>query len=725
MEYDLSRIDYTICGITYPDSLKILPSLDEKVQQKFVVGDKNGVLQCLAIKDEEPVVQFKTLPGRPITSVQLGCSSDSHADKTFAASGNEVKGYTRKGKVFLTVSTLVAETITSMCVIGNDLILCSGRTVTHCKDFNEMTSFTCEDRILDVAAFNAPNSTRIRLLLLIANKGTAIADNGHLTVQTHINSGPSRLAVPKSIRPSEICAFYGAANGSIGLISYNKSELKSKCLVDGQGLGSVMCVGWYSNHVGAHLIVGRHDGSIQLYLTNPQNYEDKLQLKYSYFCGEPITSICGGCIGSDEPEVLATTFSGRIFGLRPRRLLSTAAILSNIPAEALATRRLKLENEVARLEKQTANERDKYQKNTRSLQSSLSVPPLLDVQYELEGATKNGWQEARITSPVPLDMLFIYCNNKLDLETDSAGVLSLCPPQNEKSSDILATIRCQTGTRRLWIHMRSTKNTTIIENIKVLIYVLPAGAPRVSRLFKFCLPMLPFYWQHENQESLNIRRCLCEIHVTGTFSVVEVTSWLSEALPGELPRPANSVKFVRSHTLLNTLLSCEYERGSAIFKSDNISTIADLKDIISNCVVRKGLKININYDISENCCAEAFDIIEESFITEYKKRQEKNLKESLRMLDLDSSIENSEAKSFLCSDYLRVWASPDTSDETCFEQLVYEMEKWYKDWCKLSSNTQFSSSEFKVLHQSLKNCDTMAVKSIFRRNGSMEFVEKV
>lgn len=38
---------------------------------QFVVGDKNGVLQCLAIKDEEPIVQFKTLPGKPITSVQL------------------------------------------------------------------------------------------------------------------------------------------------------------------------------------------------------------------------------------------------------------------------------------------------------------------------------------------------------------------------------------------------------------------------------------------------------------------------------------------------------------------------------------------------------------------------------------------------------------------------------------------------------------------------------
>lgn len=38
---------------------------------------------------------------------------------------------------------------------------------------------------------------------------------------------------------------------------------------------------------------------------------------------------------------------------------------------------------MARLEKQTAMEREKYQRNTRSLLGGLSTPPLLDVQYEV------------------------------------------------------------------------------------------------------------------------------------------------------------------------------------------------------------------------------------------------------------------------------------------------------------------------------------------------------
>lgn len=38
MDFDLARIDYTICGITYPDALKILPVPEQKSQQKARKG---------------------------------------------------------------------------------------------------------------------------------------------------------------------------------------------------------------------------------------------------------------------------------------------------------------------------------------------------------------------------------------------------------------------------------------------------------------------------------------------------------------------------------------------------------------------------------------------------------------------------------------------------------------------------------------------------------------
>ncbi|XP_073964863.1 BBSome complex member BBS7-like isoform X3 [Choristoneura fumiferana] len=711
MEYDLSRIDYTICGVTYPDTLKILPAPDSKTQQKFVIGDKNGVLQCLSIKGEEAVVQFKTLPGKPITAVQLATNDGSQADKVFAASGNEVKGYTRKGKVFLSIETSLSETITSMSILAGDLILCSGRTVTHYRDLREYHSYTCEDRVLDIAAFATPNNTRVRLLVLVANKGAVMLENGQIAARAVVTSGPSRLLVPPSIHAAEIYAFYGAADGSIGLIVCEKSMLTNKCLVEGKGLGSVMCLGWYLSNGSAHLAVGRHDGSVQLYFVDMENFAEKPRLKYTYFSGEPVTSVCGGCVGVEDTELLVTTFSGRVFALRSTRIVSGSGMLTNASQDVIATRRSKLEIEVARLEKQAANEREKYQRNTRSLQGGVSVPPLLDIQYELLGASQDGWQEARIMAPVPLDMLFIYCNRKLDMRTDSAAVLSICESQGSES-DFLATVRCQAGTRRLWLRMRYAIGTPVLtECIRVLIYALPAGAPRVARLMKLRLPALPYYSQHEDPESDSESRTWCDLRVSGSFSVAEMTSWLSEALPGELPRPASYVAIARSHTLLRTILVCRLQRGLAIFKSDNISTISTIKEVISNCSVQKSIRLEMFCDIPDKACAQSFNKLEGLFRTEYQKHKDIALKKAIDALDLD--VNTVDVNPVLCNDYLRVWKSLIEDDvEVYFDILVDTVMQWYSDWKVLMLCRTDQGRAQTELRPALLECNLDLVKKI-------------
>ncbi|KPJ01974.1 Bardet-Biedl syndrome 7 protein [Papilio xuthus] len=723
MEYDLARIDYILCGITFPDTLKILPNPGHKTLQKFAVGDKNGVLQCLCIKDEEPIVQFKTLPGKPITSIQVASTNGNHIDKIFAASGHEVKGYTRKGKVFLTIETSVSETITSMCILNSDLVLCSGRTVTFYRDLKEIYTYACEDRVLDIAAFSTPNSTRVRLLVLIGNKGAAVIENGELLARTQISSGPTRLIVPPAQRSSEVTVFYGAADGSIGLIQY-ETDLSSTCLVEGGGLGAVVCVGWYFSN-GAHLAVGRHDGSVQLYLVDLDNVNEKPRLKFTYFCGEPITSVCGGSVGTEETELLVSTFSGRVFALRSQRLISGGVALNNMTPEALASRRNKLELEVARLEKQTAAEREKYQRNTRSLNAGMSTPPLLEIQYELTGAMLNGWQEVIITAGVPLDMLFIYCNKKVEVQTDSAAVLSVCPPQG-KASEILATVRCQAGTRRIWLQMRAVVDCgpEMTECTQVLVYVLPAGAPRIARLIKLSLPALPQYSQHDDPDR-DDDRVWCELRLSGGFSVAEMTSWLSDALPGELPRPAVSISFARVHCLLKTVIICRYQsfdwlirkksfrRGSAVFKSDNVSTIATLKDLLSYCSLKRAIRVDISCDIPEMCCLMLFKSIKDQFLSEYQRKKEFILKEAIGALDLDVNIINSESEPILCEEYVRVWKSVDTTKNTLFfNELAATVEQWYSDWCKLSLYGRDNSSQKTQLKLALQECQVNNIEGI-------------
>jgi Bardet-Biedl syndrome 7 protein len=149
MELELTRVDYTLVGITLQNSMKLLPAKKAKEQQKFVIGDQDGVVQLCSAKQDEANVHFKTVPANRITSVQLGGSSVSAYDKIFVANENQIIGYNKKGKVFLTFDVNLTEPIKSLFVTGNDLIVCGNHVYTHYKDCKESGSYLCGDTIVD------------------------------------------------------------------------------------------------------------------------------------------------------------------------------------------------------------------------------------------------------------------------------------------------------------------------------------------------------------------------------------------------------------------------------------------------------------------------------------------------------------------------------------------------------------------------------------------------
>jgi Bardet-Biedl syndrome 7 protein len=153
MELELSRVDYALVGITLQNAMKILPTKKAKEQQKVVIGDQDGVVQLFsANKKDEIIVHFKTVPSNRITSVQLGGSIGSVPDKIFIANENQIIGYNRKGKVFLSFDTNLTEPIKSLFVVGNDLIVCGNHVYTHYKECKESGSYLCGDTIVDCNA---------------------------------------------------------------------------------------------------------------------------------------------------------------------------------------------------------------------------------------------------------------------------------------------------------------------------------------------------------------------------------------------------------------------------------------------------------------------------------------------------------------------------------------------------------------------------------------------
>ncbi|VDO12393.1 unnamed protein product [Brugia timori] len=87
------------------------------------------------------------------------------------------------------------------------------------------------------------------------------------------------------------------------------------------------------------------------------------------------------------------------------------------------------------------------------------------------------------------------------------------------------------------------------------------------------------------------------LKLIGNFSIAEAHHWLN-LLVSEIPdRPPlqDSVTYNFSSIFIGTQMQVTYSRGLAIFSSDNISTIAIVRDVLSKEVTKRQVRVDIQY----------------------------------------------------------------------------------------------------------------------------------
>eukprot|EP00118_Oscarella_pearsei_P011995 m.84946 g.84946 ORF g.84946 m.84946 type:complete len:230 (+) comp36418_c0_seq15:2058-2747(+) len=96
-------------------------------------------------------------------------------------------------------------------------------------------------------------------------------------------------------------------------------------------------------------------------------------------------------------------------------------------------------------------------------------------------------------------------------------------------------------------------------------------------------------------------RPLNVLKLGGQFSLAEIHSWVCFCLP-EVPERVPSdgqVSMNFRSTFLGTQLECSYRRSDAVFKSDNVSTISIIKDVLTKEATKRKINLNISYDIQD------------------------------------------------------------------------------------------------------------------------------
>jgi len=109
-------------------------------------------------------------------------------------------------------------------------------------------------------------------------------------------------------------------------------------------------------------------------------------------------------------------------------------------------------------------------------------------------------------------------------------------------------------------------------------------------------------------------RPLSTLTLTGSFSLSDVHSWVSFCLP-EVPSKAATdggagvqAAYFRS-SFLSTVLACEYEKGRAVFRSDSLTAVSILKEVVTKEATAKKIAIAVDLDLNTKSAAAALQLL--------------------------------------------------------------------------------------------------------------------
>uniref|UniRef100_A0A914LYV1 Bardet-Biedl syndrome 7 protein n=1 Tax=Meloidogyne incognita TaxID=6306 RepID=A0A914LYV1_MELIC len=647
--------------------------LNENETDKLIIGDQNGVLLCMERKDGNTNILYKTPPGPPIRRLMMGGALGSIQDKAFIACGTEVRGYSRKGKQFLAFNSNLTESIQSLYIYGIDMLIASKNSFYHFHDCVEKSHFSCSDNILDILCLPITEGgwvgRGLTPVLACADKTIKVLDGSRIVYQVPLNEVPTVLHLfcnDGGYNKQKV--LFGCKNGYIGLVDLGVDFWTMCQQFETKSFGTISTIHCYpmmgeENNTQPDVLIGKDDGLIELYSVDENN---NLTFRQSYQCEESITGLQGGRVGNGiHPELIVTTYTGWVFGLTTEPVFAINAGLdekgNEAPEMEIKVQQMRLE--IEQLEIKVKDERERFNNEmTRLNQIASEVPTngnLIGNNTSLMAFTVNDRFELRkelacynlsVELAIPIDYVLLQSDVKVDLldvERNSA-VISVTEPENESGNALLAVYRCQADITRMEMRIRSIEG----QFGTLRLYIVPRLVPLTCKVCSYPIKPLAL---HERIHYFDEHRPMNTLTLTGSFSIAEAHSWLALCLaevPERCPQ-AETVTFnFRSTFNGGTQLQANYSKGRVSYRSDNLSTIVILRDVISRIVSMGQIKVHIACDINEESIKKCLELIWPKL--EYQSRLVRQLELARGLKELEATLEdlsylNSELKQLLAN----------------------------------------------------------------------------
>ncbi|XP_060102819.1 Bardet-Biedl syndrome 7 protein [Heteronotia binoei] len=599
MELNLSRVDYLQVGVTSQKTMKLLPTSGRKATQKVVIGDQDGVVTCFGMKKGEPVPVFKTLPGEKIARLELGGALNTLQEKIFVASGSEVRGFTKRGKQFLSFDTNLTESIKAMYISGADLFLCASYIYNHYCDCKDQHYYLSGDKINDVLCLPVEKLSCITPVLACQDRVLRVLQGSDLLYEMEVPGPPSVLALNEGNGgDSGEEVLFGTSDGKIGLIQISAASPVEKWKIENEKKrGGILCMDSF-DIVGdgvKELLIGRDDGILEIY-----NFENgnSPALRYEYAFSESVTSVQGGCVGKEGyDEIITSTYSGWMSGLTTEPVHRECGSGDEVKmSHEIQNKILSLRNDLEHLQVKVLEEREKYQLNSQS-STAVSTVPTFSINDKFTLNRDDASYSLVLEVQTAIDTVLLQCDVPIDLKDvdKNSAVVSVVDCESETNGNfLLATYRCQANTTRLELKILSIEG----RYGTLQAYVIPRVQPKTCQVQQYQIKPLSL---HQRTHCIDQDRPMNTLTLKGQFSFAEVHSWVVFCLP-EVPEKTpvgESISFYFQNTFLDTQLECTYRKGEGNFKSDNISTISILKDVLSKEATKRKINLSISCDINE------------------------------------------------------------------------------------------------------------------------------
>jgi len=250
-----------------------------------------------------------------------------------------------------------------------------------------------------------------------------------------------------------------------------------------------------------------------------------------------------------------------------------------------------LKKEVDELKGKLQKEKQKYESTSVS---SIAVAAPCKVNYSFKLLSNESCYVLSFECQHNLDIIAIRGDVQVDLlDHGTTGVVFSQTP--DATNQLLVNYQFQEPQSRHEIRLRTVEG----KGGSLSCFVVPAIAPKTAMLVKPDIKPLSLHEKVQSQPWGETEPPMSELRLSGTFTMADMMAWLGQCVlevPKRQGEQAEQVLYYRN-SFTNSVLHCRYSKGAASFRSDCISTIAVLKELISKQATERKIHLQMSCDV--------------------------------------------------------------------------------------------------------------------------------